>query len=307
MLKGGTSRYIIFATLFLSLCTGIFLSPRNAEAFGISPPFINADRLVPGVKYETTIFLVQGSPEKDTRIQLAFEVPEKIKAWISTDQGEEFVIPAGVRQFPMKVTIAVPQDTDLGFYQGQIRVRTVPDAVEGAQVTVAVGAVIDVNLTVGDNVIADYVIRNLDILDIREGEPPQITITIENIGNVPIAPDQATFDLYDKFGDVRIGFAQTEELEETPAFETKTFIVEFPLNIRLGIGEYWADARIYRGGEVAKSLKTVFNVTEGPEWWELPWVWAGSAMIVLLILGGIVFGVRAKRRVGAPARGAIPS
>ncbi len=242
------------------------LTPSVVGAFGVSPPFITVHKLVAGSRYETIITLVQGQPDVDLEVKAVFDVPEKIREWFSVDKGYQFIIPAGVQQFPIQVVIQVPKDTGLGIYNGHLRINTVPQRKEGEQIAISVGARIDINITVGDDIVVDFSVKKIDISDIRENESPQIVVTIENTGNVPITPDRATFDLLDKYGEVRLGFAQTEDLPETPAFETKTFLVAFPIDIKLGVGEYWGEARLYRGGTIIGDVKTIFNVTPRPNY-----------------------------------------
>jgi hypothetical protein len=240
-----------------------FSFTQNASAFGVSPPYIIADRLTKGSHYEATIVLSQGQPKEDLKVKAVFDVPEKIRSWFSVVQGEEFVIPKGVQQFPIQVVIDVPKNADFGIYTGYLRVNTVPNRKEGEQIVIAVGGRIDISLTVGDNIISEFVIKKIEILDIREGEDPKIKIEVQNTGNVPTGPDRATFDLFDKYGNVRLGFAQVEDIvEEVPAFKTKSLTIKFPIDVALGVGEYWAEAKIYRGEGVVKELKTVFDVSE---------------------------------------------
>ena len=277
-----TGPFILLAVIFFAL----FAIPFSTGAFGVSPPFINAEKLVKGSRFETTVYLVQGQPVEDLEVKAVFDVPEKVRSWFSVDKGEQFIIPAGVQQFPIKVTIKVPDDVELGIYQGALRINTVPKRKEGEQIAISVGARIELNLTVGEGAFFDYVIRKLDILDIEEGDSPAFVVPFETLGNVPAAPDRATIDVLDKFGNVRLGYAQVEEFEEIPPFETKTFVVEFPVNIALGIGEYWAEARIYRGDQVVRDIKTVFNVIER----KIPYaLYGGIAALALVFLAGSVF------------------
>ncbi|MEK7608470.1 MAG: hypothetical protein AAB495_02740 [Patescibacteria group bacterium] len=273
------------------LVAAVFITPLVASAFGVSPPRIDANKLVKGSRYEATIFLVQGQPDQDLEVKAIFDTPEKIAKWLTVDKGEQFVIPKGVQQFPIKVRIQVPENAELGVYHGYLRVNTVPKAKEGDQISISVGARIDINFTVGEGAFLDYVIRRLDILDIEEGDPPQIVVTLENIGNVPARPERATLDLLDKYGNVRLGFAQNEDLPEIPAFETKTFTVEFPIDLKLGIGEYWAEAMLYRDGQVTKSVKTVFNVIEKKI--NYP-IYAGIGVIVILFA---LFSYRWRKKI----------
>jgi hypothetical protein len=280
----------VFSVLFAALVIGV-VAPHVVRAFGVSPPFVNASKLLRGSRYEAVIFLVQGNPVADTNIKATFDVPEKAKGWFSIDQKDQFTIPAGVQQFPLKVTITVPKDAELGIYNGYLRVVTVPPE-QGGQVSVAVGARIDLNLTVGEGVVQDYTIRKVDILDIRQGDSPQIVVTMQNTGNVPVAGDRATFDLSDKYNQVRLGYGTVSKLPEVPAFETADFVVEFPLDVRLAVGEYWGEARIYRGQTVVAEIHTIFNVTER----KVNYLLYGELLGGVIVLGAITIFIRKRRR-----------
>lgn len=273
----------------------VFFLPFDAGAFGVSPPFVTSDRLTRGSSFDTTIFLVQGKPDVDLNIQAVFDVPDGIRDWFSVDKGETFTIPAGVQQFPIVVTTKVPKDAAFNIYKGYLRINTVPSRKEGEQVNISVGARVEINLKVGNNIIADFTIRNIDIPDIREGEHPQALVTLQNIGNVPIGPQRATFELYDKFGEVRLAYAQTEKLPQVDAFQTKDFVVEFPVDVKLSVGEYWGLVRIYRDGAVVRELRTVFNVTERKVDY-MTYGIAGGAVVLLGIVSVILLRRRSRRK-----------
>src|SRR3989344_3360725 len=99
------SQGILGMMVFAAVC-GVFLFTSGVQtadaAFGISPPFLNADHLVPGAAYEQVIYLVQDHPDVDIPIKATLTVPESIKSWITIDKGFDFVIPQGTRQFPVK-------------------------------------------------------------------------------------------------------------------------------------------------------------------------------------------------------------
>lgn len=253
-----------YGRLAFLLVVAAFLIPIIVGAFGVSPPAINADKLLRGSRFEATVFLVRSDSQSPTSIQAEFRVPDKIKSWFSLDTGLSFTIPAGVSQFPVKVIVSVPDNADLGIYNGSVVFNTLPVQSEKGenQVVITVAAGVSLSITVGENVFSDYKINLVEILDIKEGEAPKIAVTMENLGNVPVSAERATFDLFDKFGNTRLGFAQTEVLPEVPPFKTERFIVEFPLDLKLGIGEYWAEAKVYKGGAVVGEVKTVFDVLE---------------------------------------------
>ncbi len=284
----------------------LLFSPLIAGAFGVSPPAIAAENLLKGSRYEATIFLVRGNVSEAIAVQAVIKVPDKIKNWVTLDKGNNFVIPAGVNQYPVKVTIEVPQDADLGIYGGQIAFNTLPtgSAARDKQVVISVGAAVSLGITVGEGVFSDFNIDQLDILDIKEGQKPKVMVTLQNTGNVPVAPERATFDLFDKNGQVRLGYGQVEKFPETPGFQTKKFVVEFPIDIKLGLGEYWAEARIYKGGVVVSELKTVFNVVEKKFNWLL---WSLILFGIAVVGFSLKFFIRRRRRRSMPTENVAPA
>jgi hypothetical protein len=244
----------------------IFLLPGLASAgFGVSPPFIIEDRLVPGSSFERKIFLVQGAPERDLPASVSVESNE-IKDWISFPNGSEFIIPNGVQQFPLVVRTEVPEDAELGIYRAFVRISTVPEkADEGGEIAIALGGLVEVELTVGDDIIVDYEIVRVEILDIKEGDSPQASIRIRNKGNAPIAPDGASFELFDKYGNTRLAFSSSKKdaFDRVPAFSEDEIIISFPIDVRIAIGEYWGHVKVYNDkGEVLGQVRTIFDVRE---------------------------------------------
>jgi hypothetical protein len=78
---------------------------------------------------------------------------------------------------------------------------------------------------------------------------------------VPEAIDSATYELYDRFGAVRLAYVQKNgDFPEVSPFEKKEFIVEFPINFYLGIGDYWGQVNFVKDGKILASQKNIFKV-----------------------------------------------
>lgn len=253
-MKSKVSSFLVVAGILLALQTQI------AEAsFGISPPFLNASHLVKGAEYSQTIYLIQDRPESDITIKANLEISEKIKPWITIDSGYEFIIPQGTKQFPVKIRISVPKDADLGIYNGNISFTTKPT--QTGQVTIALGAQLLLNLRVGNEIYQNYNVPIIKPLDIEEGWDPKVLVRFNNLGNVSESFNGATYELLDQYGSVRLAYIQkTDGFPEVPPFKEEEFIVEFPIDFHLGIGQYWANVGFYKNGELVASQKTVFNV-----------------------------------------------
>lgn len=239
-----------------------FLSFGVSRAgFGVSPGVIEENKLVPGASLERVIYLVQGNQNQDVLIKAVVESKD-IGDWITFVDGDEFTIPANQQQYPLKVLIKVPEDAKLGAYSAFVRVTTVPKQVDGTQVTIALGGKVNIKLEVGDDIIQEYSIRSLEIFDIKEGDRPKVGVTISNTGNVPVAPENASFELFNKYGEIRLAYGENDKFTKVPAFSDGVSMLEFPLDVKLGVGEYWGHVKIYSNGKAIKELRTVFNVTE---------------------------------------------
>ncbi len=246
--------------LSLGISLAAILPGTALAAFGVSPPFVNATHLVPGVKYAQTIYLVQDKPNEDLGITARLNIADRVRPWISIDKGFDFVIPKGTRQFPIDVIVNVPKDAERVSYSGTLTITSQPSA--KGQVTIAIGANISINLTVGNDIYEKYSVPLINFLDIEEGWNPKINVRVVNDGNVPESLSRATFDIYDRFGSVRLAYLQKEsDFPETPPFTTSEYTIEFPVSFHLGQGQYWGTAVLFgKEGKVLASQRTVFNI-----------------------------------------------
>ena len=89
---------------------------------GISPSQWVEKHALRGSHIEKVFTLSRAEPEEDLYFKATIE--GEIKDWIKIDKGLEFVMPKGKQQFPIKVTISIPQDADYRNYQGSIRLRS---------------------------------------------------------------------------------------------------------------------------------------------------------------------------------------
>ncbi len=257
------SRLTFLAALFVVA----FVGAECAYAgFGITPPYVRNDRLTQGSQYTQEIIIVRGDPVDDLKAEIAVNVPG-IEGWISIDRGNEFLLPAGVKQIPIQVTIRVPQSAAYERHQGNIRIRTTsPDPASG--VSIALGAQIDVDIRVVDE-IRDFEVKRVQISETEEPRrfwwleyPGKITFTmgIENTGNAPTAPARVQFDIYDKRGNVVLESTQnTNSIESVLPFETRDVVAYLPT--RLPPGAYLVKYSVFRfEDEVKRSGELTLSV-----------------------------------------------
>lgn len=294
-----TKNFLLIASVFIA---GFFLLPVSLThaAFGISPPFLNADHLVPGAKYQQTIYLVQDQPSQNLNIVANLTMDEPARDWVSIDKGFNFVIPQGVSQFPVTITISVPQNVTLGAYNGNLTFTTEPAS--AGQVTIELGAQVAINMTIGTGTFEKYSVPLIQFPDIEEGQSPVVHVKFENDGNVPEAFDGATYELFDQYDSVRLAYIQKSSgFPSTAPFTIADYNITFPLDFYLGIGQYWGQVNFYKNGQVVASQKTVFNVLKATWFNEVlnyitdNWTYVLIGIIILVIILLLAFW-RSKRR-----------
>lgn len=237
---------------------GIFFGSAGIAfaGFGITPPYLNNDRLTRGSVYEQKITLVRSDPTDDLNTEIAINAPE-FADWITIDRGLKFIMPKGETQVPLTITVRVPQGAEYKEYKGAIRVRTssVATGQPANGVSIALGAQIDVDLKVVDK-IYDFSVRRLRLADLEEGRtkwglffPGKIRffMTVVNTGNTDFGPTKVRFEIYDHNGESLLETTwNTNQLEKIAPFATKEILAELPT--RLPSGLYDAKYTIFKNG-----------------------------------------------------------
>lgn len=245
--------------LILSFLTSA--SSLDAGGFGITPPYVNNKELTRNSIYEQTIQIVRGNPDKDMMAEITIDVPE-INDWITIDKGTEFLLPEGEQRVPMTVRVEVPDLASFDSYQGRIRIKAV--SIDGGReegagpVSIALGAQVSFDIDVIDRVISDFDVRRVSLSNLNEGRqvrwlsyPGKIRfdIRVRNIGNVPVAPSNVRFDIYDRRGENLLETTHhTNKIKAVPPFQTEDVLVELPTH--LPAGGYLARYTIYNEDEI---------------------------------------------------------
>lgn len=278
------AKILIIGGFFVTLtCSNIVQA-----GFGVSPPKVLNHHLLPGSHFEQTIQLVQSKPENDLLTTVEIDAPE-VKDWLSIDRGLEFIIPRGVKMFPVKITVDVPQDAEFKHYGGRVWIRTTAAEVEGKEgmVSIALGAVIDIDLAVSAEEVHGFIFRGLQILKAEEGRPIKVKISLENTGNVKNRPSKIHLDIYDRYHNELLYSGDATDLGYIKPFTTGGIISKF--RAKLSIGDYWAEVKVYVENDILMEDKRIFQVVERTsffykifsQWysWVILWV------VILTVLG----------------------
>ncbi len=204
--------------------------------FGITPPYVRNETLRPGSEYTQEIIIVRSDPVEDLNAELTMNLPG-IESWFSTDKGTKFILPKGESQVKLHVTVRVPDDAKLGAYNGNIRIRTFSSQGISTGVSLALGAQIDVNLKVVDQIF-DFVVHRVELFEAEEGFKKwwldfpgkvKFAIYLENTGNIPATPYKVALQVYNVSGAQLLESSEnTNALDSTLPFATKKIYAYFP-------------------------------------------------------------------------------
>jgi hypothetical protein len=247
---------VVTTAVILYCAFGTFVAHAG---FGITPPYVRNTSLTRNSTYEQQILLVRGDPSEPLNAVITVDAPE-IQDWIEIVEGTTILMPRGEQKIPMTVMVRVPEDAKFQEYAGKIRIKTEPtdDQVAQGVVSISLGAQVDINLNVIDRVIEDFRVRRISVLDLNEGKKVgwlyfpgkiQFTMSIENTGNVEIAPSKVQFRIFDRTGAVLLEeTTHRGRLDTIDPYLTGDITAELPT--RLPPGSYMARYSIFNGEEI---------------------------------------------------------
>ncbi len=236
------------ASLPLAILLIVLVLPQEVYAgFGVTPPFVRNTSLTRNSTYEQQILLVRSDPRVPLKATVVVDAPE-VADWIEIVEGNEFLLPRGEQKVPMTVRVTVPKDAEFKRYQGAIRVKTgaADDQVDAGAVNISLGAQIDLELNVIDKVIKEFRVRRVALDDLNEGYKlgwlyfpgkANLKMMIENTGNVPVAPSEVIFKIYDSTGSVLYEETKNKgKIKKIEPYLTEEVVASIP--VRLPAGNY---------------------------------------------------------------------
>lgn len=242
---------------FCIIIAAILLVKTALAGFGVSPVSVVAHELLQGSYFEQTVYLVQGDPQNDLTASIEI-VDSPVKDWISIDKGGSFLIPAGIQQFPIKVQINVPSTAPLGDYKGVVRIKTASTKASEGQVSIGLGAQVDLDLKVTDKEVFGFVIKNVNIPNLELSWPVKVIFSIKNTGNKESRPTKSTLEIMDKYQNEVIEKSEFSNFDTVKPFQEKNLEAQF--QTKLPLGDYWGKYTIYKDEQVLRSDKIIFSI-----------------------------------------------
>lgn len=133
----------LVAVTLISLFAGVFLytpASKAAATFGVSPPWVKNDHMLPGDTHEETVYLIRDPGDtKQELTDFSISGDQNLQKWINSSDIKKLILEAGQKQTPMKVVISVPKDAAIGDYKGSIFFHMTDVTDKGAEQTGGVG------------------------------------------------------------------------------------------------------------------------------------------------------------------------
>jgi len=285
---------ILFLTIFLSLV----VAGTARAGFGISPPYVYNEKLNRGSTYEQKIMLSRGNPTEDLIATITID-PSEVSNWLTIKPSTQFLLPKGQQQVPMFVEVRVPANAAYKEYKGTIRVTTAPPVrPKDTQINIVLGARVDVDLTVSNNIFIDFQVKTLNIPEVSVKSWPlsywnhlKLFTKIENLGNEMGAPTKIGIDFYDLAQKNILASQSTQNIPKIKPFDTSEISVSLPISLKPG--QYWANAQIYSGQEIKYQDRSVVNIKNVP--FSIK-DWLMIIIVLLIVIGIIILILRLLRR-----------
>lgn len=227
--------------------------------FGITPPYVKNSSLVRNSTYEQQILLVRSDPNENLKAEITIDAPD-IAGWIQVVEGNNILLPKGEQKVTMTVRVTVPGNAEFKDYKGSIRIKTLPadgKVSEGA-VSISLGALVDIDLSVIDKEIKDFRVRKVAVDQLNAGHkvawlffPGKVlfNMMLENTGNVEVAPSTVDLRIYESTGKVLLEDTKNiGSVKKVKPYATDNITAEIPT--RLPAGSYVAHYTIYNDNDI---------------------------------------------------------
>jgi hypothetical protein len=236
-MNGKHGVHALYAVLSLLLIL-LVVPAVSASLLGVSKVSMDYTNVLRGGYAEDTIVVSTGS---SNNIAVYLEAQGDIKDWVSFKPTQVPLVMSANNPASIQFVVQPPIDTQVGFYEGTVMIRTGNLANQsgnmGTNVEVAFEIKIRVNVT--DTQTLTCTAGGFDLRDAEIGTPLEFSATVSNNGNVRIRPD-FKFNIYDQ--DQKTLITTLSYASQTDILPTLTGQISVRLNNTLKEGQYWAEA-----------------------------------------------------------------
>lgn len=230
----------------------------TSMSIGVSPSQITNSLLSRGAEYETVLVISRAVATEEMKAKVE-SFGDESKSWISFPDGDTVTLAKGENRSNMKVLIKVPVEAKLGKYTSSLRF-TLSNTTPG-QINIIPGVRVDAVLEVTDAKIENIKILVIKMLDSVVNNPYQVSVQVNNTGNVPTHPDTMELQIQDITGKSLRQLSYTFS-QDVPPFQAKELLAEIPDANPLPLGEYWAVINVKKSDKILATEKVSFRVVE---------------------------------------------
>lgn len=234
----------------------LFSTIANASSIGVSPgDVLSFNKMVRGGYAQNTITI---STADEENISAKISTSGDIKDWLSFEPNASLTLNRN-NPLQIKVIVQPPSDVQNGNYEGYINVRAQGLAPAQGEIssTVSAGVTLKTTVQIIGEQINSYTVSGISVKDIEEGLPIEVSMRIDNTGNVKATPKIHVDILKDNSSVLKSADKETDVLPTTSK--------EFKISISLegfSIGEYSARIKVFKDGAVLKEETLSFNILE---------------------------------------------
>lgn len=246
-------------TSFLALVGFAMLTSTVYAGIGVTPVMIENNRLRPGTTYSKELVFSQSDPDEALVITLEPDFGD-YNDWFTFEPSDQFTIDPGVSRTTVKVNINVPAGAELAPTEGSIRIKAAGAEDSGSAIQVERGVKIGVSLATTNSTFVDFLVRAITMGDVSEDGIAQVTVKVENTGNVAASPSRLLMDIL-TLDEEPVDTISAEGFDIVQPGETTESIIAFDVS-GLDAAEYFADAQVYYENRLLRQERLVLRVPE---------------------------------------------
>lgn len=255
----------VLAALFIGVA--LVVPQCLAAAFGVSPPLVENYFLKRGANYVYVVNLSTNIVTEDVKITPVIMGDPEVIEWVRIRESGNLVIPRGQKISPMLVEISIPQEAELGQYEGNISLSASSVAEKEAKpgsVSILLGGNVNLRFRVIDYDVTDYWIKSIEVNPIRLGEPLELDLTLKNLGNTTIDSVETKITLLNVMTGEKVATLTGDRLSEPVYAQTmKTVSQSFPVPVLKEGERYRAEIEAYKKGKTVFTDWMSFKVGSG--------------------------------------------
>jgi hypothetical protein len=290
--------------LFFIFLAGMLCFSFSKSAFaglGIIPSDWIEPNGMQGQQIEKTFTLVRKDASED--LYFASKITGDLTNWIKIENGNNFVMPKGQQQFPVKITLNIPQNAEKKQYKGEIRLNseTNTEKASTGSVGVLLSSLVRIDLTISDKPFIDYDILRINVPKQEEGNFVNVVLKINNKGNVEAKPTKITTDIFDKFNSAQIT-SQTitdfSAIKGVPPFSQGEIKLQIPA--QLTPEQYWANISVYQDDKILKTDSITFEIVKkgtlkkenaASQYFKNNYILILGIILAIALIAGIAIGI----------------